>query len=349
MKKHHSIGLLLTVCALCALPGCSTPSRPVFPGNPPPHQAETAVTSARIKQFKAVSANFKTRGIGVFPEAFRGRYTPAEVAERINQLGFNRAYCYITTETALDEHLENVIAELGKRSIPAEIVVFQRDYYRKIHANNLLRPFVIQYPDLKDVIKKIIKFNAALPENVKKISGVTIIAGAHNFTDSHVERSFGQLYSWGENRYGIGQDNDMLMKQFFSELETVSAFENLPPLTIGIPDFYHDKAAAGELSCGTVSDFAKFGKVMVINHGNVATQLVKRAETELNSAGKSPLLIAISLNEHTAQKTGGLRRRNWDDFCRALDYAGKNFSKYSAFDGVVVSPLALIEFLRQEQ
>ncbi len=349
MKKHHSTGVLLAVCALCFLPGCSTPTRPVFPGNPPPHLAETAVTSARIKQYKDITSNFKTRGIGVFPEAFRDRYTPAEVAERISKLGFNRAYCYITSETALDEHLENVIAELGKRSIPAEIVVFQRDYYRKIHANNLLRPFIVQYPSLRDVIKKIIKFNNALPENVKKISGVTIIAGAHNFTDNHVERSFGQLYSWAENRYGIGKDNDMLMKQFFSELKAISAFENLPPLTIGIPDFYHDKAQNGELSCGTVSDFAKFGKVMVINHGNVPTQLVDRAGNELKNAGKSSVLVAINLNEHTAQKTGGLRRRDWNDFCRAVDYAGKNFSGYSAFDGMVVSPLALIEFLRQEQ
>ena len=349
MKKHNSLGLLLTLCALCALPGCSTPARPVFPGTTPPNPAENAVTLSRAKQFKSITGKFKTRGIGVFPEAFKNRYTPAEVADRINQLGFNRAYCYITTETALDEHLENVIAELGKRSIPAEIVVFQRDYYRKIHVNNLLRPFVAQYPDLQDVIRKIIKFNAALPENVKKISGVTIVAGAHNFTDNHVERSFGQLYSWGENRYGIGKDNDMLMKQFFSELKAISVFEALPKLTIAIPDFYHDKAAAGELSCGKVSDFAKFGKVMVINHGNVATQLVKRAGDELKNSGKTPLLIAINLNEHTSQKTGGLRRRDWNDFCRAVDYAGKNFSKYSTFDGMVVSPLALIEFLRQEQ
>ena len=88
---------------------------------------------------------------------------------------------------------------------------------------------------------------------------------------------------------------------------------------------------------------------MVINHGNVATQLVKRAENELRSAGNQPLLIAVNLNNHTAQKDGGLRRRDWNDFCRALDYAGKKFTAYSGFDGVVVSPLALIEFLRQER
>lgn len=347
MKKQYFKNLL-TVSALLVLAGCSTPPRQVMPGVIPPHTAENAVSTARIKQFRNITANFKVRGIGVYPEAFRERYTPAEVAERIQSLGFNRAYCYISTETALDDHLTSVLRELGKRSIPAEIVVFQRDYYRKNHANQLLRPFLFQYPTLKKAVQKVIDFNNDLPEDVKKISGLTIIAGAHDFTTANVERSHGQLYAWAEDRYGIGRDNDMLIRQLFAELKAIAAFEALPPLTIGIPDFYHDKAANGELSCGKVADFAKFGKVMVINNGNVATQLVKRAENELKSA-KQPLLIAINLNNHTAQKDGGLRRRDWNDFCRAVDYAGKKFTAYSGFDGVVVSPLALIEFLRQER
>ena len=347
MKKQYFKNLL-TVSVLLVLAGCSTPPRQVMPGVIPPRTAESAVSTARITQFRNITANFKVRGIGVYPEAFRERYTPAEVAERIQSLGFNRAYCYISTETALDDHLTGVLRELGKRSIPAEIVVFQRDYYRKNHANQLLRPFLFQYPTLKKAVQKVIDFNNDLPEDVKKISGLTIIAGAHDFTTANVERSHGQLYAWAEDRYGIGRDNDMLIRQLFTELKAIAAFEALPPLTIGIPDFYHDKAVNGELSCGTVADFAKFGKVMVINHGNVATQLVKRAENELKSA-KQPLLIAINLNNHTAQKDGGLRRRDWNDFCRAVDYAGKKFTAYSGFDGVVVSPLALIEFLRQER
>lgn len=348
MKRMINLWLLSGAVLWCGY-GCSTPPRQVMPGVVPPHTAESAVSAGRIKQFRKITGNFKVRGVGLYPEAFRDRYTPAEVAERVKSLGFNRAYCYITTETALDEHLTGVLNELGKRSIPAEIVVFQRDYYRKNHGNQLIRPFLFQYPTLKKAVQEIIDFNDGLPEEVKKISGITIIAGAHDFTTGNVERSHGQLYAWAENRYGIGRDNDMLMRQFFDELKAISAFENLPPLTIGIPDFYHDKAMNKELSCGTVADFAKFGKVMVINHGNVATQLVKRAADELKFSGKQPLLIAINLNNHTAQKEGGLRRRDWNDFCRALAYAGKNFAAYPSFEGMVTSPLALIEFLRQER
>lgn len=347
MKKNP---VFLTFSALLLIiSGCSTPPRNVMPGATPPAVAESAVSTARSRQFRDLTANLKTRGIGIFPEAFAGRYSPAEVTEKIKALGFNRAYCCITTEAALDENMTQLLRELGKQNIPAEIVVFQRDFYRKIHTNQLLRQLVIQYPDLKDAVKKIIKYNNDLPEDVTKLSGITVVAGAHDFTNANVERSHGQLYAWAENRYGIGKDNDMLMRQLFTLLNEISGLPGLPPLTIGVPDFYHEKAAKGELSCGRISDFQKIGKVMLISSGNVATQMVSRGENELKDAGNTPLLITVSLAGHTALKEGRLRRRNWNDFCRTLDYGLKKFHRYPSFSGMVFSPLAVIEFLRQER
>ena len=202
---------------------------------------------------------------------------------------------------------------------------------------------------MKDVVNTVIKYNNNLPEDVKKLSGITIVAGAHDFTNANVERSHGQLYAWDEKRYGIGKDNDMLMRQLFTLFKEIAALPGLPPLTIAIPDFYHEKAVNGELSCGSINDFSKIGKVMVINSGNVASELVKQNSGELLASKSNPVLIAVTLAGHTAQNSGQLRRRDWNDFCRILDYAGKNFRKYPAFDGMVVSPLAVIEFLRQEK
>ena len=107
MKRMINLWLLSGAVLWCGY-GCSTPPRQVMPGVVPPHTAESAVSAERIKQFRKITGNFKVRGVGLYPEAFRGRYTPAEVAERVRSLGFNRAYCYITTETALDEHLAGV-------------------------------------------------------------------------------------------------------------------------------------------------------------------------------------------------------------------------------------------------
>ena len=348
MKQLMSLLTVLSALIFwCA--GCSTPARQVTPGATPPMLAESAESSARFDRFRAITAGFKVRGIGMFPEAFENRYAPAEIIAVVKKYGFNRLYCYITTEKALNENMIQLLREAGNAMIPAEIVLFQRDYYRKVHTNQLLRPLAGGYPTLKDAVLKVIEFNRELPEDVRKIAGITVITGAHTYNNTNVERSRGQLYAWAEDRYGIGKDNDMLMKQMFSLLKDIAALPELPPLTVAAQDFYHENAVAGKLSCGTVRDFSKLGKVMVINRGNVATQLVKQVENELKYAGKQPLLIAIPLADHTSFTSGKLRRRDWNDFCRAIEYAGKQFKAYPACAGIVVSPLAVIEFLRQEK
>ena len=350
MSFNRFFPAAVSIAAAVMLCGCfSTPPRHVFPSATPAAVAENHVTSQRIKEFRRITGGFKERGIGIYPEAFEERVQAAEVVKRIEQLGFNRVYCCITTERALNDQLTGLIKLLGEKNIPVEIVLFQRDYYRVFHTNQLLRPLVPGYLSFKEAVEKVIGFNNDLPEEVKKISGVTLVIEPHCFSNSNVERSHGKLYAWEEDRYGIGKDNDMLMRDAFRQLKEISALPGLPSLRIAMHDFFHSKAEKGELSCGKISDFQKFGQVMVINSGNVPTQLVKSVEDELKAAGKSPLLVVIPLAGHISENEGRLRRRDWRDFCRALDYAGKHFKKYPSFHGVVVSPLAVIEFLRQEK
>ena len=61
------------------------------------------------------------------------------------------------------------------------------------------------------------------------------------------------------------------------------------------------------------------------------------------------MVAVIPVAGHTSVNSGALRRRDWNDFCRAIEYAGKQFKAYPACAGIVVSPLAVIEFLRQEK
>ena len=347
--KKFALFLTAGIFISLAISGCSTPARNVTPLATPPALADDKEAALRLERFRKITAAFPVRGIGIYPEAFENRYTPAEIVARIAKYKFNRAYCYITTEKALNENMISLLRELGKAGIPAEVVLFQRDFYRKVQTNQLLRSLVWQYPTLKDAAQKVIDVNRELPEDVKKFAGVTIVTGAHTFTNSNVERSRGQLYAWADDRYGIGRDNDMLMRQMFSFLKEISALPGLPPLTLGVQDFYHENAIAGKLSCGTVNDFGKLGRVMIINRGNVATQLVKQVENELKYKADKPMLIAIPLAEHTALNSGKLRRRDWNDFCRALEYAAENFKNYKSCGGIVVSPLSVIEFLRQEK
>lgn len=343
----------ISVAALFALLlcGCSTPERKPFPLVDPPRVAESGTLKERTAQFRKFAGEFETCGIGIYPSAFEYRYTNSEVLERIKALGFNRIYCYITSETELDEHLSEFLTLASQAGYPVEIVIMQRDYYRKYRTNQLIRPLIKQYPTLIQAVQKIIEFQSELLPETVKISGITTVIEPHMFNTSNTERSNGLLFSWKENAYGIGRDNDMLMRDAFEQLKKIRALPGMPQFTVAVPDFYHEKAAAGLLSAGKITDFQKFAdRVIVVNSGNRPTQLVKFAEDELkSSAAGGKILISIPLAHHVSENSGGLRRRDWNDFMHALNYSAENLKKHSSFGGFVISPLALVEFLRQER
>ena len=342
----------ISVAALFALLlcGCSTPERKPFPLVDPPRAAESETLKARTARFRKFAGEFETCGIGIYPSAFEYRYTNSEVLERIKALGFNRVYCYITSETELDEHLTEFLTLASKSALPVEIVVMQKDYYRKYRTNQLIRPLIKQYPTLLQTVQKIIEFQSELPENVK-ISGITVAVEPHQFNTSHTERSTGLLFSWKENAYGIGRDNDMLMRDTFEQLKKIRALPGMPHFTVAFPDFYHEKAAEKLLSAGTVSDFQQLAdKVILVNSGNLPSQLATGVENELKAAAPgSKVLISIPLAHHVSENSGGLRRRDWNDFMHALNYSADKFKKHRSFGGIIISPLALVEFLRQER
>ena len=82
-------------------------------------------------------------------------------------------------------------------------------------------------------------------------------------------------------------------------------------------------------------------------HGPILVERTAKVNVDelMSSANAEDRLpcLEIRINQ------GKLRRRDWNDFCRAIDYAGKHFKKNPACGGIVVSPLAVIEFLRQEK
>ncbi|MBE6388905.1 MAG: hypothetical protein E7043_01880 [Lentisphaerae bacterium] len=337
--------------AILFISGCGhTPVRHVYPAALPPETAEPAVSAARAEAFKKVLAPAAVRGVVLYPSAFGERFDDRTILQTVSRLGFNRIYCHLTSEQQLDDRLTGFLTAAGKYDIPVEIVFSQADFYRRYRGNRLIRNCLIQYPDITGAVEELIEYQQELPENVK-ISGVTVILTPHLFNGDNVERIQGKIYSWSDDRYGIGRDNDMLMQESLTLAGKIAALPGIMPLTIAIADFYHDRAAAGELSCGKVTDFfAPAKKVAVISSGNLPSKLPGNVSDELAAApaGKK-ILIFVPLAEHTSVDNGKLRRRNWNDFQRSINNLIRKSAASPAFGGVIISPLSVVEFLRQEK
>lgn len=330
--------------------GCGhTPVRKTFPAALPPHRAESAVSAARAEELKVILAPAKIRGIGVFPAAFEGRFTDAQVLDAVAACGFNRIYCQLTSEQELDSRLVNFITAANQRGLAVEIVLHQQDFYRSYRTNRLMRNLVIDYPDLVEVAAMTAEFaQEELPENIR-LAGITIVIDPRIFNHLNMARLNGKLYRWEESRYGIGGDNDMLVRESLETVKKISAIPGLPPLTVAIPDFLDDAAAEGKISCGKVEDFLPYvQKLAIISSANLPSKVPLSVEKELAKVGKKDkqIVVVIPLADHTTIDQGRLRRRNWSDFKRTVD----NFMKKSpnAADGVIITPLAVVEYLRQE-
>ena len=340
--------ILLTALILC---GCGhTPVREYHPAALPPHPAEDSVTQERADKLSDLLAPLDVRGAVIFPSAVFGRFETSAVLDALAHCNFNRIYCHITSEQELDKNLRNFIISARERDFDVEIVISQMDFYRKYQVNQVIRKAVIQFPSIVDTAKLVAEFNAELPEN-RRLNGITVHVPPHLYNGKNVRRMYGSIYCWSANSYGKGEDNDMLMRQTFETLKEIAAIENLPVLTVAVPDFIHERAKKGDLSIGTVKDFAAITpRVAMVNTANLPSQLAENIAGELADAPeKSQILAVIPLASHISIDSARLRRRNWNDFIRAVENTVAVSKKSPAFNGVILSPFSVVEYLRLEK
>ena len=173
----------------------------------------------------------------------------------------------------------------------------------------------------------------------------------HLFSGKNIQRRRGQLYRWDEKRYGAGGDNDMLVGEALELARRIAAIPGLPRLTLAVPDFLQEAAEAGKLSRGSIRDFAAISRrVAVISSANLPSGVPAAVKHELDGAPpEASVLVVVPLAGHTSLDRGRLRRRNWEDFRRSIANLMDKHASHPAFGGIIVSPLAVIEFLRREK
>ena len=61
------------------------------------------------------------------------------------------------------------------------------------------------------------------------------------------------------------------------------------------------------------------------------------------------MIVQLSLANHTSVTAGALRRRDWTDFTRNVQYLAGQWEKAPAFAGMVIDPFAFLELIHQEE
>ncbi len=320
--------------------GCATPPEiPLTPISPEMRERAAAMREAL--------APLPLHGVALMPEAAMLYHDREEaLVERLKLLGYNRLYLVIKDVDMLNEDFTDMVTTARRSGLECEILAPQRFFMPQRTGNVVQRKWSDPDP-LQTVAGKIRKFNAALPDDAK-LGGVTVSSDIHIYTLKSEVLPSNIIYLWGDNSYGIGRDNDILIRQ---QLVKLSRFRDTVgtglPLTVIIPDFYHDRTVAGDLSCGKVTDFLKVASRVVVNGaGGRPTEFSESIKQELQSAdAPGRVLIGVNLAGHSSEMKMTLRRRDWADFVKIIGYLSRTGHTYPACGGMLAGPYRAIELL----
>ena len=344
-----SAGAIL-VC--CGFSGCiSTPAAPQRPFSLPVLQANAKVIQSRKQQFISISAKNKIRGVAVYPLSWKD-VPAAEVIRRAASYKFNRIYFVISSEQELDDRLEELCVCASKENIASYIVLRQRDYFKPFRGNAFVRMFKQEYPDLQEVSRRIADFADSLDDE-GKIAGFSIILEPHRFNQVEQRRGgVDSCFVWDEKSFGIGFDNDMLMKKTFADVAAVQKESDLPFVPV-ISDFYHEWRKENKISCGSIGEVAKLSSskkdVLLLSTGNKPTAVVNGVKNEFADAGNCRITLLLLVADHLSVDSEAFRRRNFTDFLRGVKYSTDKIAGKKSYNGLVTGPLRAMEYMCHEK
>ena len=349
MKKHTLYTYFVaSVLLLCLTAGCnSTPVRQSERALLPVNQAQKGIVLQRAAALRRVLAPLELRGAGITLNAYRNRLLPApEMMKLVKELGFNRIYCRITSETELSEDLKELLEAAANAKLPVELMLCQGDFKHRFRGNALVRSFLPQFRTLPDLARDIVDFNNALPEKCR-LAGVTVRFEPHLFSSINgADKIPGMLYIWNNASFGPGLDNDKLVQLCIAQLQQMKLNLKNLPLAVELPDFYPRWVKEGKLTRGRARDFKAVGKVMIQCSGNLPSELVSFSREAF--AGEKKMSAVIPLASHTSVRSGALRRRNWNDLTAAVGFFVNSTRKQNC-SGVVLRPLSELGYMLLEQ
>lgn len=349
MKKANQIfWSTLTVLLVAVGTGCNTtPLRQEEPAAEPVFQAADKAVKTRAAGLKKILSRMKYRGTAVSLSAYRSRINPGnEIMKLVTELGFNRLYCSISSETELSNELKELIITAKQAGIPVILSVRQGDFRHRARGNALLRFLLPQYRKLPDLAEDIAAFNDSLPEDAK-LAGVMVRFEPHLLTASNgADRIPGLHYIWSDQTFGPGLDNDKLVELSIELLQKMKKNLKGLPLMIELPDLYPLWAAEKKLTKGRVADFAGFDGVMLQCTGNRPREILQKISGKFTGVKNMQAVIPIA--GHTSVRSGALRRRDWNDLLRATGYVVNSLRKLNC-SGIVLRPLSELGFMILEQ
>ncbi len=340
--NSKSLWLFAAVAALIA-GGCSSPPPPPRPQPAPLTSNPRFYEHAEI--MKKEMAELRTVGAFISTRMYENyRYSPDELIGHLRQTGITQIYLLSEGYGVNDfgEELPGFLAAMRKAGIPAWIVVTDRIFYERDQKSFVsLTTSEINYD--KQLNQRIQGFY-----DMDGVFGI-VLALTPNINSHQRHRN---LYAWGENTYGIGGSNDMLMKQSYAMASDIRRKFRGKPLALIIPGLFHAKAAAGELSVGRIRDFLPLADQLIVTAFAAVPEgqlkVLQPQFEEAASMGKQLVVCLLTDDHFSSLHLDSLSRGTFNEFMEKMSSALAIVRNETGFGGVAFMNFRGVEILLEK-
>lgn len=339
-KIMNRISALFAVVAALIAGGCSSP--------PPPRPApltENPRYYEHAEVLKNELAGIRTAAAFITPRMYENfRYSPAELADRLRKAGMTQAYLMSEGYEAKDfgDELAPFLAALKQAGIPVWVLLSDHIIYEKpqqsfIHLNVLARDYD------KNLHRRVAEFS-----ELDNVFGIALALTPH-INNPLRQRN---LYSWNENTYGIGNENDMLIRDSLKLAAAIRREHRSKPFALLVPGFYHAKAAAGELSAGRIRDYTAIADQVIVTafaHTPAEQVDILRPQLEEAAAQGRQLIVCVLTDDHfSSRRFDSLSGGAFGEFIRKISTGLKNIRHEAGFGGIAFMNFRGVEILLEK-
>ncbi len=199
-----------------------------------------------------------------------------------------------------------------------------------------------------DSVEKLIGIAGDTFAEKGRVAGILLVVKPEQMNNSNPELPSNLLYSWGPDKYGIGNDNDTIMNYSFKIIRAVKRYAGKTKVILVVPHFLHDDKQNGKLSSGNINEFlAQSDRVIITDFTSKFKNVRLQAETELKAANK-PQSVTICMQMDTDAINGNsygeaINSKDWAYIMRGFKYIIRKAKIFPAFRGITIYNYAGLE------
>ncbi|PKO99064.1 MAG: hypothetical protein CVU13_08030 [Bacteroidetes bacterium HGW-Bacteroidetes-8] len=219
-----------------------------------------------------------------------------------------------------------------------------------IHALSLsnLKLYVSDEP-IKENLEWINEFNNSV-DATQKFDGISADLEPHILKINSTRRPEGLTLAWQES-YGIGGDNDLLLKRTVEVMALAKKEMGSLTLNQALGFFFQSRYDTGLLSWGGAQQFLQHcDQVVVMAYNYQAKRVIEMATPVLTAASQYPksVSVAVKTSLNTLGDDGPLtsfQPQGWDNLITSLKYVLAEAKKFNSFRGIDIFEFGGLEIM----